>query len=100
LKAQGVAEFDQSKSHLYQLLDAAKVERNISTIVENSGPIREGVLRPLSKLEPDQQGEAWQVATAINPNPTAEQVDKVAKTIARAIEDARRRRSIFHVAVS
>lgn len=39
------AEFDQSQSRLYQLLDAAKVERNISTIVENGKQIAEGVLR-------------------------------------------------------
>jgi hypothetical protein len=30
-----VAEFNQSQRHLYQLLDAAKVERNICAISQN-----------------------------------------------------------------
>jgi phage N-6-adenine-methyltransferase len=43
---------------VYQLLEAAEVERNISTIVEKSA-IPESQLRPLSRLEPEQQREAW-----------------------------------------
>jgi hypothetical protein len=60
-----IAEFGKSKSRLYQLLDAAKVERNISTIVEKSGAIPEGVLRPLSQLDPEDQREVWRRVTAI-----------------------------------
>ena len=76
-----VAEFDQSQSRLYQLLDAAQVERNISTIVENSSPIHEAVLRPLAGLEPDQQREAWKMATEATPTPTAEHVARVAYSL-------------------
>jgi hypothetical protein len=37
---------------MYQLLNAAKIEKNLSTIVENHEPIPEGQLRELTDLEP------------------------------------------------
>jgi hypothetical protein len=80
-----VAEFEQSKSHLYRLLDAAKVERNISPMGENGEPIAERVLRPLAKLEPEEQREAWRTATRLSPKPTAELVEKIAR---KAVADA------------
>jgi hypothetical protein len=84
-----VTEFEQSQRHLYRLLDAAKVERNLSQVFDNQqndcpiGQMPEGVLRPLSKLKPDQQREAWKAATAVQPQPTAAFVAKVAETIKR-----------------
>jgi hypothetical protein len=63
-----VAEFEQSQSRLYQLLDAAKVERNISTIVENADPIPESHLRPLVDLEPTEQAAVYQEAKDTAPN--------------------------------
>jgi hypothetical protein len=38
---------------------------------ENSEPIAERVLRPLAKLEPEEQREAWKIATEINANRSA-----------------------------
>ncbi len=74
------AEFKQSQSYLYYQLEAAQIERNISTIVEKE-PIPEGQLRPLSKLEPAQQREAWRraVATAPDGKVTAAHVYKIVK---------------------
>lgn len=68
-------EFNSSQSHIYRQLDAAKTEINISPI----GEIPEGQLRPLSKLEPEQQREAWQraVETAPESGITAAHVKKI-----------------------
>jgi hypothetical protein len=72
-----VTEFAQSQSRLYQLLDAAQVEKNIST---NGGKqIAERVLRPLAKLEPEQQRKAWEAAIESSPKPTAELVARMAR---------------------
>jgi hypothetical protein len=56
------------KSQTYRLLDAARVVSNLSPIGEL--PTHESQVRPLTGLEPDQQREAWELATEINPNPT------------------------------
>jgi hypothetical protein len=62
-----VSEFQQCQSHLYELLNAAKVERNISAIAENNGkPIWESVLRPLAGLEPEEQRVAKRRTSHIN----------------------------------
>lgn len=75
----GQVEFGYSESRIYQLMDAAKVERNISTMVEKSIPERH--LRPLTRLEPEQQSAAYQqaVETAPNGKVTAAHVEEVAK---------------------
>jgi ParB family chromosome partitioning protein len=75
----GQAEFGYSESRIYQLMDAAKTERNISTIVEINKPLPEGHLRPLSRLEPEQQVEVYQTAvnTAPNGKLTAAHVENV-----------------------
>lgn len=85
-------EFNSSQSHIYRQLDAAKTELNISPIGENQSennictivqkdPIPESQLRPLTRLEPDQQREAWQKAIDIAPEGkvTAAIVSKVVK---------------------
>lgn len=51
-------EFSFGQSQVYRLLDAAKVERNISPMGEK--PISERLLRPLVKLELEEQREVWQ----------------------------------------
>jgi hypothetical protein len=62
-----VSEFQQSQSHLYELLNAAKVEKNISAIAENNDkPILESVLRPLAGLEPEEQRVAKRTSSHIN----------------------------------
>jgi DNA-directed RNA polymerase subunit F len=84
-----IAEFQYQENYLYKLLSAAKVERNICTIVQSGEPIREAVLRPLAKLKPEEQREAWTIATQLTSNPTAEQVSQIVDTMKRAIEQAR-----------
>ena len=73
----GQVEFGYSESRIYQLMDAAKVERNISTMVEK--PIPERQLRPLTKLQPDEQIEVYQEAldTAPGGKITAAHVQQV-----------------------
>jgi hypothetical protein len=62
-----VSKFQQSQSHQYELLNAAKVEKNISAIAENNGkPIWESVLRPLAGLEPEEQRVAKRTSSHIN----------------------------------
>jgi len=72
-------EFQQSQSRVYQLLDAAKVSRNISTIVEKSESIPESQLRPLAGLEAQEQREVWQkaVETAPRGRITAAQLERL-----------------------
>jgi hypothetical protein len=55
------AEFIQSQSYLYRVLQAAKIERKISPIGE-IGTIPESQLRPLSDLSPAHWIEAWTLA--------------------------------------
>jgi len=62
-----VGEFGQSEAYLYNQLQAAKIERNISSI-EEIGVIPEWQLRPLQELEIDQQREAWTKAVETAPN--------------------------------
>lgn len=76
------AEFKFKQSHVYELLDAAKTEINISATAEN---IPESQLRPLTKLRdnPEAQRTAWQkaVETAPDGKVTAAHVSKVVKEI-------------------
>lgn len=62
--------FDFGRSHAYRLIDAAQVVENISQMSPNWGqnegpvidltPISESQVRPLVRLQPDQQREVWQ----------------------------------------
>ena len=54
------AEFGFGQSRVYELLNAAKTERNISAMAENQDPIPERQLRPLANLEPEEQRIVWQ----------------------------------------
>jgi len=57
-------EFQQSQRHCYQLLAAAQVGRNLCAIAQNPDDIPESHLRPLAKLEPELQVQAYQEALA------------------------------------
>jgi hypothetical protein len=70
------AEFQYQENYLYKLLSAAKVEKNLCTMVQTAEPIPERVLRPLTNLEPDQQCEVWKAVTAITPKPTGKEVSE------------------------
>lgn len=76
-------EFQGKQSYLYYQLEAAQVEKNISTNVEKQDLIPESHLRPLTKLRdnPEQQREAWQkaVETAPDGKITAAHVSKVVR---------------------
>lgn len=84
-------EFGFKQSHIYRLLDAAEVERNISP---NGGnlQIAERQARPLVSLPPDAQREVWAAAveTAPNGKVTAAHVQATVNTYRSAvnIEDA------------
>jgi hypothetical protein len=73
--------WDLSRPRAYQLIDAANIERNLSTIVDK--PQTESQTRPLAKLQPEQQRTAWQkaVETAPEGKVTAAHVSKVVKEL-------------------
>jgi site-specific DNA-methyltransferase (adenine-specific) len=66
-----------SRPRAYQLIEAATVATNLSTMVDI--PTTERQARPLTVLDPEQQREAWQraVETAPNGKVTAAHVQKV-----------------------
>lgn len=78
-------EFQGKQSYLYYQLEAAQVEKNISTNVEKQDLIPESHLRPLTKLRdnPEKQREAWAkaVATAPEGKVTAAHVAKIVKSM-------------------
>lgn len=71
--------WDMSRPRAYQLIDAAEVKTNLSTVVDI--PIPERQIRPLTRLEPEKQREAWQkaVETAPEGKVTAAHVQKVVR---------------------
>ncbi len=81
------SEFKDKQTYLYYQLEAAKTERNISTMVEK-GTTPERHLRPLSRLEPPQQKEAWKkaVETAPEGKVTARHVESVVDKIIKKPE--------------
>ena len=67
--------WDMSRPRAYQLIDAVMIKDNLSTMVD----IPERQLRPLARLEPQQQREAWEMAveTAPDGKVTARHVSRV-----------------------
>ena len=55
---------------------------------ESSMPTHESQVRPLTKLEPEQQREAWELAKRINPNPTAIDTERAAEIVKQALAAA------------
>lgn len=72
-----------NRSHSYRLMDAAKVVGNLQMSPMGDIPRNERQARPLTKLEPEQQREAWQTAveTAPGGKVTASHVEEVVKDI-------------------
>lgn len=66
-----------SRARGYQLIDAAKVAENLSTVVDT--PLNERQARELAQLPPEQQREAWTIAVtqSANGQPTAREVAEV-----------------------
>lgn len=58
--------WDLSRPRAYQLIDAAEIKQNLSTNVDIL-PKTESQTRPLAKLKPDQQREAWEKAVETAP---------------------------------
>jgi len=69
-----------AKSRAYQLIDAAQVSANVSTVVDIL-PVSERQARPLTRLEPEKQREAWQTAVETAPG------GKVTATHVRSVVD-------------
>jgi hypothetical protein len=67
------ATWNMTRQHAAQLIDAAVIARNLSTMV--SQPTSERQVRPLKPLTPEQQRDAWKEATADGP-PTTSRVQK------------------------
>lgn len=87
-----MTEFDFQQSHVYRLLDFARVERNLSPIGGKiTLPTSERQARPLASLTPDQQREVWPLVleTAPNGKPTAAIVESVVKDF-NYLRDSRR----------
>ena len=74
--------WDFNRAHAYRLMDSVKVINNVSES-ETKKPVNLEQTRPLAKLEPDQQRQAWQkaVETAPDGKVTAAHVSKVVKEI-------------------
>ncbi len=58
--------WQMSRPRAYQLIEAAEVVGNLSTVVDIP-PATERQARPLTVLEPDGQREAWQIAVDTAP---------------------------------
>jgi hypothetical protein len=54
------------KSHAYRLIESISIINTLSPIGDMT-PITESQCRPLAKLEPEQQQEAWQQAVDTAP---------------------------------
>ena len=72
------AKWDFSRQHAYRFIDSVKVVLNVTDRLQ-SVPVNLEQTRPLARLEPDQQCEAWQqaVATAPEGKVTAAHVYKI-----------------------
>lgn len=83
------AKWDFSRIRAYQLIEAVEVRENVLTQV-NIEPLSEKQLRPLARLEPEQQREAWQkaVETAPEGKVTAAHVSKVVRGMVGTQEGA------------
>lgn len=82
-------EFKQAERYIFYQFKAGQIEQNLNDSAKSNctivqlGSIPEGQLRPLARLEPSQQREAWQkaVETAPEGKVTAAHVSKIVKEI-------------------
>jgi hypothetical protein len=75
------ARWDFSRRNAYYLMDASTVIENVNQGSQIPAPTNERQVRPLTKLPPEQQPEAWQqaVATAPDGKVTAAHVQRIVK---------------------
>jgi len=60
--------WDMSRFYAYRLIDSAKVIENVDHGQQDlPAPTSERQTRPLARLEPEQQKEAWQKAVETTP---------------------------------
>lgn len=70
--------WQMSLAHGKRLIAAAEVATNLAPIGAMQ-PTHESQVRPLTKLEPKQQRQAWREALEASPKPTAALVEKIAR---------------------
>ena len=74
------AEFDISRTRVYQLIESCKAAKDVSTIVDCPAPRNEGVARELSKVKTEQErADLWTASNKTAPankSPTAAHVAK------------------------
>ena len=79
-----LAEFGLSRARAYQLIEAAEVDANLSTIVDNR-PQNEAQLREVAKAPPEQQAEvvkkAVEKAAEENRKPTSKDYKQAVKQV-------------------
>lgn len=75
------ARWSISRAHAYRLIEAAAVATNLSTC--EILPANERQLRPLAKLEPEEQKKAWELTLQNSPNGrcTAKQVEEAVRSL-------------------
>ena len=76
--------FGIKRSRAYQLMDAATVAENLSTRGGQIEGATEKTLRPLTKVEPNEQVKVWNdaVETAPDGRPTTKQVEEAVERVA------------------
>src|ERR1700730_9474831 len=69
-----------------QLMDVVDVVENLNNCSDLPRPTHESQIRPLTKLEPEEQREAWRKATETDPKPTARKVEQTVRTVLKPDE--------------
>jgi hypothetical protein len=93
-------EWDFTKSYANYLISSTSVIDNISTVATIVvKPATESQARPLARLEPQQQREAWQkaVETAPEGKVTAAHVQKIVRGMQEVVDDVTDRLQIFPI---
>lgn len=93
------AEFSLSRSRVWQLLAAARLERELADAGPDPppGPVPERALRPLAGLDPETRREVWADAVdaagdAVPSGPDVEELARLAREAALALGEAGRGR--------
>jgi hypothetical protein len=88
--------WDISRPRAYQLIEYVRIRDNLSTVVDK--PVPERQLRPLMRLDPERQKEAWQRAMENAPDTkiTARVIEKVVREMAASEEGQTRTEEESH----
>lgn len=81
--------WELKQSRAYQFIDAARTLTTLqSSTIGGTLPTNERQIRPLTRLEPEQQREAWQraIQTAPDGRVTAAHVEKVVRNLSQTLE--------------